>query len=129
VTKSQQVRHHYIVQRSVDTVKQFGLNVSKTEVIFQRTLGLLLRDPRITASFFLAHPVSKVSSFSKQPSDRHKDNSLDKLGYMSAWDYQDVEELELASSPQNFVGSPPSAEIVEIPVVRPRPAREVPHKM
>jgi hypothetical protein len=87
VTKSQQVRHHYIVQKTVDNVKHFGLSVTKTETVFQRTLGLLLRDPRITGAFFLVHPVNKVASFTK--TERRKD-SADKLGYLSAWECEEL---------------------------------------
>ncbi len=137
VTKSQQVRHHYIVQKlTVDkegrTVKQFGLNVSKTDVIYAPTLGMLLRDPRITAAFFLVHPVNKVASFSKQHVDRSGENT-DKLGYVSAWEYDEAlasrgdsdEDVPTATSPHNFVGSPPSVDVMlDMPIVRPRPARE-----
>lgn len=86
---------------------------------------MLLRDPRIVAAFFLAHPVNKVASFSKP--ERRKD-SLDKLGYLSAWESEEVcreleEQASLRASPQNFVGSPPSSN--DLPVVKPRPARVV----
>ncbi len=71
----------------VDGVKQFGLSVTKTESVFQRTLSLLLRDPRITGAFFLTHPVNKVASFSKA---EHRKDSGDKLGYISAWECEEV---------------------------------------
>ena len=133
VTKSQQVRHHYIVQRVVDGNKQFGLAVSKTEVIYARTLGHLLREPRITAAFFLAHPVNKVASFSAKHVRETSIGGLDKMGYIGSWEAEDMlgmhttpssDDEMLASSPQHtsFVGSPPSDAVV----VRPRPAREEP---
>ena len=135
----------------VDGVKQFGLSVTKTESVFQRTLSLLLRDPRITGAFFLTHPVNKVASFSKA---EHRKDSGDKLGYISAWECEEVlrdaedqgerwrkkrgriffffffffflkfglSVASVNSSPQNFVGSPPSSNDI---VVKPRPAREL----
>jgi hypothetical protein len=101
VTKNNQVRHHYIVQKYVDGHKSFGLHVSKSECIFAKSLGKLLGDPRITAAFYLSHPVNKVSSFLQTHSDRPVE-----LGYASHWEYGDIEEEESHSDPSSGKGTP-----------------------
>jgi hypothetical protein len=75
--------------------------------------------------------LSQVASFSKQhPAERGGEAGGDKLGYLSAWETEealgiDSDEDPSASSPHNFVGSPPSVDVMaDLPIVRPRPARE-----
>ncbi len=73
-----------------------------------------------------------MASFSKQHgTERGGEAGTDKLGYLSAWETEealrgvDSDDDPSASSPQNFVGSPPSVDVMaDLPIVRPRPARE-----
>lgn len=118
VTKNHLVRHHYIVQKITDGVKQFGLHISKTDVIYGRSLSLLVRDPRIVASFYLAFPVNKVASFSQQ---HRSGDDTDMGGYSSCWEVFDSEEekddamSQVGSPPIAFSFSPPSEVDVVIP--------------
>ena len=134
LTKQNQVRHHYIVQRMIPnsdaTQKSFGLHVSKTHTIYARSLSDLLHDPRIAAAFHLVHPVNKLSSF-VHPSKSSGGPAADS-GYLSHWEYSDNlqtadEEGGYASPDDLFAitGSPPSVAFESGPP-RPRAAREQP---
>lgn len=122
VTRNQHVRHHYIVQRVVDGTRQFGLHISKTEILFAKSLALLMRDPRIVETFSLIHPVNKVSSFSQQHVTRSSENVG---GYLSHFEYEPSSDNDDELNPNVPVSmdlgtSPPSHVDLEHGPPRPR---------
>ena len=108
---------------AADGTKSLGLHVSKTDIIYARSLGQLLRDPRIVAAFYLAHPVNKLSSFAHKMST----GPAPETGYLSHWEYDEEPNMSINEvSPDVLLSanlSPPSEDL-EVGPPQPRGPRD-----